>query len=135
MKPVFTMKPEKFAVCAGFDALAYVEALALMGRISLLVMFVVCIFCLPTNWSGKFVKGKLDEQGSQLWKDVFGEVCGEKPSGDTVNEVRPYTHLTCLAHVLSNHSCDTRNLCSKLQRMVGPSFLSYFHQEVSFPLH
>jgi hypothetical protein len=87
MKPVFTIKREKFAVCAGFDALAYVEALSLMGRMCFVVMLIVCIFCLAPNWTGTYVKDKLNEQNSQLWKDVFGEVCGVSPSGNTESTV------------------------------------------------
>lgn len=60
--PVFTLSDVKFAACAGFDALAYVQSLRLMGRIAVYVLLITCAAVLPTNLSGSDVQRRLVEQ-------------------------------------------------------------------------
>ena len=85
MGPVFSMRPEKFAACAGFDALAYVQALSLMLRVSAWVALVVVVMVLPTNWTGSAVEKKLAIQESD---PVFQQLCSEVPTGEAEDEVR-----------------------------------------------
>lgn len=55
MMPVFTLPDEKFAACAGFDALAMTRALKLLLLMSCYVALTVLILVLPVNATGGFV--------------------------------------------------------------------------------
>lgn len=97
MGPVFTMPPEKFAACAGFDALAYVQAIKLMLRISAWVSLVVCVMVLPTNWTGTAVKDKLAFQETD---PTFKQLCDGAPTGEAEDEVRVAGVIYGGAHAL-----------------------------------
>jgi hypothetical protein len=63
MVPVFTMSDEKFAACAGYDALTYVNFLKLCLRITFLITVIVGVLVLPTNWAGgSFIQHQLGLQ-------------------------------------------------------------------------
>jgi hypothetical protein len=58
------MSDEKFAACAGYDALTYVNFLKLCLRITFLITVIVGVLVLPTNWAGgSFIEHQLGIQG------------------------------------------------------------------------
>jgi hypothetical protein len=63
--PVFSMSDEKFAACAGFDALAYVRTLRMFLRMAFWIMMIVCILVLPVNWTGHGIDAIIAEQRSK----------------------------------------------------------------------
>ena len=52
---MFTMPDERFAACAGFDALAYCRALKLMLLMSLYITVTTMVVVLPVNLTGHYV--------------------------------------------------------------------------------
>ena len=60
--PVLRLSDEKFAACAGFDALAYIQALRLLLRMAVYIAVIVCVIVLPTNLSGSFVEKRIARQ-------------------------------------------------------------------------
>ena len=70
---MFTMPDEKFAACAGFDALAYVRALKLMLLMSIYITVTVFILVLPVNVTGHFVELQLARQTGPAYANCTTE--------------------------------------------------------------
>ena len=79
MVPVVTLSDEKFAACAGFDALAYMQALRLVCRMAIYITCITLVMVLPTNLSGSFVEKRI---ARQIYVGFDAESCGSW-NGDT----------------------------------------------------
>lgn len=70
--PVFTLPDEKFAACAGFDALAMTRTLKLLLLMSCYVTLTVMVLVLPVNVTGGFVDTQ-PLRNSQGCEEVGGD--------------------------------------------------------------
>lgn len=77
--PVVTLSDEKFAACAGFDALAYMQALRLICRMAIYISCITLVMVSPTNLSGSFVEKRI---ARQIYVGFDAEECGSS-NGDT----------------------------------------------------
>ena len=77
------LSDEKFAACAGFDALAYTQALRLMAMIASVIALVLCAMVLPANLAGSFVAHRLRVQEATGFD---AESCGS-PNGDAETNI------------------------------------------------
>jgi Late exocytosis, associated with Golgi transport len=102
MVPVFTMKDERFAACAGFDALSYVRALKLMMLMCLYVTITCMLLVLPVNLTSSYV----DSQTPHLTAAQV-EACASKgtsASGDQAVVRRPLQPCLRDARLLQWHA-------------------------------
>jgi len=77
------LSDEKFAACAGFDALAYTQALRLMAILASCIALILCIIVLPTNLAGNLVAHRLRVQQALGFDS---EACGS-PNGDAETNI------------------------------------------------
>lgn len=74
---------EKFAACAGFDALAYTQALRLMAFLASAIALILCVIVLPANMAGSLVAHRLRVQEAVGFD---AESCGS-PNGDAETNI------------------------------------------------